>query len=294
MNRLSRPVLAVDLGGTYIRTGIVGTDFRVRHRQRGSTPAGSSAELLNGLLELIYRSDRRLYRSVSIGFAGLVSWPDGRIITAPSLPAVTNLPLRRYIQGILKRPVTVDNDATLWTLGEALLGAGRGRRVVAGLTLGTGVGGGLVVDGRVFRGKDNVSEFGHMIVRDGGPADQHGGRGHLESYAGGWSIGRTYARATGRRLSAADVAKRRNPASRRIMADAAHALALALANIIHLMNPDIVVIGGSVARAPGLLTTAKQALPQYLLHPTIETPVVAARLGEDAPLIGAAILSSTR
>lgn len=294
MNRLSRPVLAVDLGGTYIRTGIVGTDFRVRHRQRVSTPSGGSDKLLNGLLELIYRYDRQLYRAVSIGFAGLVSWPDGRVITAPSLPAVTNLPLRRYLQGILRRPVTVDNDATLWTLGEASRGAGRGHRIVAGLTLGTGVGGGLVVDGHVFRGKNNVSEFGHMTVRDGGPADQHGGRGHLESYVGGWSIGRAYTRATGQRLSAADVAKRRSPASRRVMANAAHALTLALANIIHLINPEIVVIGGSVAQAPGLLTAAKQALPQHLLDPTIETPVVAARLGEDAPLIGAAILSSTR
>jgi len=292
MKRRPTFVLAIDLGGTKIRSGLIGDDFLVRDVRTTRTPTGTDAEILNALLDVIYTYDRRDFFAVGIGFAGLTSWPDGTVKTAPSLPGVAGMPLRRLLSRTLRKPVFVDNDATLWTYGEAIHGAGRGRRVVAGLILGTGVGGGLVVDGKIFRGKDNATEFGHMIV-GGSASDRHGGRGHLEAHIGGWALGRLYTRTRRSSRQAHDLgreARRGSRAARRIVSQAADGLALGLANLITIINPDVVIVGGSVSRLPGLMNRARQELKKLLVHQSLMTPIVRARLGPDAPLIGAAAL----
>src|SRR5689334_11569470 len=117
MKRPTTSVLTIDLGGTKIRAGLVGRDLRVHEKRTIPTPQYGSVSILNALLGLIYTFPRSSYGHVAVAFAGLTSWPDGSVLTAPSLPDVTNVPLRRYLQRILRRKVTVENDVTLWTLG---------------------------------------------------------------------------------------------------------------------------------------------------------------------------------
>lgn len=199
------------------------------------------------------------------------------------------------MQRLLKSPTVVDNDSTLWTYGEALLGAGRRARTVLGLILGTGVGGGFVVDNKVYRGRHNATEFGHMIIRDHGMRDQHGGAGHLESYCGGWAIERQYFRASHRRLSGEGIsvaARRGDRIARGVIRHAANYLAIGIANLLHLFDPDVLMLGGNIAKLHGLLPEMRRRLPDYLLHRAFSsTPVVNPRLGDDAPLIGAALLA---
>lgn len=292
----AKNVLAVDLGGTKIRTGLVDARGRVHDiRQVPTRDRRFENRTLPALIEAISAYPRAAYSLIGIGFAGLTTWPEGVVVVAPSIPGLRRTPLRRSIERRFRTPTVVDNDATLWTLGEALRGAGRGHQIVAGLTLGTGVGGGIVVNGRVLRGRHNTTEFGHMTIDRSGPIDQHGGRGHLESYAGGWAIERAYRRRTGRRLGGPDISRAarlgRRPA-RAVVAEAAELLAVGLANLIHVFDPDIIVVGGSVTRLSGLMAAGRRRIGHYLVHPMLsDTPIVSAALGDDAPLVGAALLA---
>lgn len=211
------------------------------------------------------------------------------------MPGMKHFPLKSVVQQMLKKPTVVDNDATLWTYGEARRGAGRNKRIVAGLTLGTGVGGGLVIDGNIFRGQHNAIEFGHMTVVGNGPIDRHGGRGHLESFAGGWSIERAYRLVAGQQKSGLEIsaaARRGNRLAQQIVQQAANGLALGLTNILRIIDPDIIVLGGSLIRLHNFLRLTKARLRRLIINPLyLDTPIVLSRLGDDAPLIGAALLA---
>ncbi len=289
-------VLTADVGGTKIRTAIVSANSRVRRVRVIPTPSPSQKKRVVPTLTALLRTyEPRTYGKIGIGFAGLTTWPSGRVITAPSLPGMEGFSLRSVIQRGLKKPTVVDNDATLWTYGEALLGAGRRARTVLGLILGTGVGGGFVVDGNIYRGRHNASEFGHMVVHDRGLRDQHGGAGHLEAYCGGWGIEQQYFRASHHRLSGQEIstaARRNDSLARSVIRNAANYLAIGIANLLHLFDPDVLMLGGNIAKLHGLLPEMRRRLPGYLLHRVFSsTRIVNPELGDDAPLIGAALLA---
>lgn len=297
MKPRAKTVLSLDLGGTKIRTGLVGASLKVRDVREVATPRSGADGVLNALVQIVRSYPRAAYQRVAIGFAGLVTWPDGVVLTAPSLHGVNDVPLRRLLEQVLRVPITVENDATLWAYGEALRGAGRKHRVVVAITLGTGVGGGLIVDRKIFRGKDNVMEFGHMII-GGKSRDEHGGLGHLEGYVGGRAMEVKYRRLAHKRLTAREIgqaARRGDRLAKRLIAEAGTALALGLTNLIHLINPDMIVIGGSIVKLPNLLKITRSEVAAHVLHPRLlRTAIVRARLGPNAPLIGGALLARIR
>ncbi|HVL90799.1 MAG TPA: ROK family protein, partial [Actinomycetota bacterium] len=189
---MAAPAIGIDVGGTKIAAAVVDETGGVIARDVVATDADAPNAIATGIVK-IARELRAVAPSVGaigIGAAGLVDTARGLIIAAPNL-SYRNLAIRDYVQTRLSLPVFVDNDANVAAWGEARFGAGRGRGDQVMITVGTGIGGGIILDGRVYRGAHGFgAEIGHMIVQPGGPACPCGANGCYEQLASGNAIGR--------------------------------------------------------------------------------------------------------
>ncbi|MCZ7545875.1 MAG: ROK family protein [Anaerolineae bacterium] len=236
---------------------------------------------------------------VGISAAGQVD-TSGHIFHATGLlPGWAGVPLKREVEAHFGRPTAVLSDGHAAALGEAWYGAGRGRSSVLCLTVGTGVGGGMVVDGEVYRGAWGAAGIvGHtQVVRDGLPCTC-GGQGCLESYVSGPALVREYnARVAGQPAltdgrAVVERARAGDPAAREALAAIGAWLGFGLASLLGALNPEVVVIGGGVSQAGDmLLESARESLRTYGFPTVKETPILPAVLGPQAGLVGAAVLA---
>ena len=302
------PVLAIDIGGTTVAVGLVEPGGRLASWTQAKTPRGLDAGQLWRTLEVL--CDRLLAEArvdprtglagVGCGCGGPMEWPAGRV-SPLNIPAWRSFPLRERLQerfpGI---PVRLHNDAICMTAGEHWRGAGRGRRSMLGMVVSTGVGGGLVLDGRLINGATgNAGHIGHVVVDPGGPFCGCGGRGCLEAIARGpalvaWAQGEGWrpgqAPVTAKEL--ADDAAQGHPVGIAALRRAGEALGIAIASAVQLCDLEVVAIGGGLAQAgPLLFGPLEEALRTHAgLDYARDVPVVAAALGQSAGLIGAAAL----
>lgn len=314
-------VLAIDIGGTKIAAALVDRAGRISFRQQCPTNAHEGAEAILRRIVRLVEEVRAAGAGVTpagvgVGTGGWVDPQDGHIVYAtPLLPGWTGLPLRARLAEALGLSVAVDNDVNVAGLAEATLGAGRGYSPLLCLAVGTGIGGALILDGRVYHGAIGAAgAFGHVSIDAlHGRACNCGNLGCVEMYAAGpamladWlaEAGETRARAwLGRDLAQAslpDVAlllRRDDEAgqlTRQVVQQAGRHLGYALATLLHALNPAAVVIGGGAAQvgAPFLAgirqVIAARAMPAYR-----QTPVLPARFGADAALVGAAVLAAAQ
>lgn len=316
--------VGVDFGGTNIKAGLVDRQGRVvrtevldakrRGRPQAFVPALSRT--VKGLARSVGVPTSRL-RGVGIGAPGLIDVPRGVVHHLVNVPGWRNVPLARRLTERLGCPCVVDNDVNLVALGEWSLGAGRGAHHLVCLTLGTGVGGGLVLGGRLYRGASgSAGEIGHMVVEPGGRRCACGSRGCLETLVGSAAIVRAARAAllqgarTLRRLTRQahgpltpevvyQAAASGDRAAQRIWSEVGCWLGVGIANLVNLLNPDRVVIGGGVAGAWRFLAPAMQRTvrAQAMVVPGRAVRIVHGQLGDKAGVIGAAVLvwqSTTR
>jgi glucokinase len=281
-------VIGVDLGGTKILAGVVDAEGAVEATVEHPTPTSSEAELLDGLEAAVRELLSPQVEAVGFGVPTRVDHRTGIVLGAVNIP-VHEVPFRDEMQRRLGLPVGVDNDANVAALAEFTCGAGREFRDIVMLTLGTGVGGGVVIDGRLFRG---WAELGHVvIVEDGEPC--HGactGRGHIEAYCSGYAADRVARRVLGDGATARDLVTQRHPALEEI---GLH-LGTAIGSLVNIFNPEAVVIGGGFGVAAGelLLPSARRRIVREALAPAGEKVRLAlAELGREAGLIGAALVA---
>jgi glucokinase len=304
----------LDVGGTNIRIGLVDADGAIVAHTKVATPANAD-DRVAAMVDLVTTSRERTGDTdlpVGVGAAGLVDL-DGVVRYAPNLDW-RDAPLRKQLEDALGTTVLVENDASAAMWGEFCAGAAReveGGAVM--LTLGTGVGGGLVMDGQLRRGSTGVGgEFGHMIVAEGGPRCPCGNHGCLEALASGSAIGRTAreAVAAGRRPESAlagidsldgtavtEAARGGDELAVEVLAEVGGWLGVGIASLVNCLDPAVVIIGGGVLSAGLLLLDP--AVDSYRSrvvareHRTLPR-VVQASLGDDAGLIGAALLAAAR
>lgn len=299
-------VVAVDCGGTNLAYGRARSPASVRvagvvptPRRASAIPAAVAAAVAN----LVDGS----VTALGVGSAGLVDHSTGTLVWSPHSSG-RRVALGPELARALGRPVVVDNDANLAGLAEARLGAGVGHHMMLLIALGTGIGGSLVIDGAVERGRGFLGEIGHMVLEPGGPACLCGRRGCWEALVSGTSLGRAAvalaaadpagavaraaggAKPRGEHLSAA--ARQRDPAARAALAAAGEWLGRGLANLVMALDPDVIVLGGGAAAAGrALLGPARAAMTAAIGGSGYRgaTPVVAARFGSRAGLVGAAL-----
>ena len=307
--------VGVDIGGTKLLAVAVTEDGEVAGERRRPTPTGPDAVLsaAGDLVAELVAAEPGV-GAAGFGFAGLVDL-DGVVHYAPNLPGFLGVPAREWLAARCAVPVVLENDANVAALGEVAHGAGRGHREVLVVTLGTGIGGGLVIDGEVYRGGFGLAaEIGHITVDPDGPLCACGARGHWEAVASGTALGwraREWAArgdapgvlargggivdaVTGYEVGAAAMAG--DPDGLAILAEHAGAVAVGLGGLINILDPEIVVIsGGLVDLGDLLLGPLRAVLPDHVeaaAHRTMP-PVVPAALGEHAGAVGAAALART-
>ncbi len=307
--------LGIDLGGTNVRCGVIDESGTILAEQRQPTHAGASwQEMVAAIVKLVHglAGEFPAARAVGVGAAGLVT-REGEIRYAPNIPGFRNAPIRDALTAELDRPVVVDNDANAAAHGELLHGAARGANYALVITLGTGIGGGIIARGRVIRGAHGfAAEVGHFQIDPHGPTCACGERGHWEAFASGSALGRMgRERAVTGRFPAAveraggdadavtgvhvgDAAQAGDPDALAVIREYAGLVAVGLAGLANVLDPDrIVISGGLVELGETLFVPVREAFASdiegYEYRPAID--IVPAQLGENAGMIGAAALT---
>ncbi len=294
---MARRRIGIDLGGTKIEGAILDADCRVLHRIRLPTESAKGYEHILGRIgdlcaELRARAPE--VEVVGIGTPGSVSRRD-RTLKNSNTVCLNGRPLHEDLERRLGCRVILENDANCFALAEALAGAGRGARLVFGVILGTGVGGGIVWNGQLWRGPQHVAgEWGHHRIRATGPRCYCGGRGCVETFLSGPAVERRYRALTGKTLRMPEIAaraRRGERPARTVISRFLDDFGRAMANVIDILDPEVIVLGGGLSNIDELYTAGKEAIARYVFNDELTTPVVRHRLGDSAGVIGAALLA---
>jgi len=308
-------VFAADLGGTNLRAATVDENGKIHFRLKQNTPqAEKPDEIVRALMLAVRECEKQCkangdrIRAVSVVVPGSVNVKQGVVVKAPNLACLDGFRLTAALTSELNLPAILENDANAAAVGEMWQGAAHGRRAIVCVTLGTGVGGGIILDGKLWRGvNDSAAEIGHMCVDPfGGVACLCGSRGCLEVYASATAIVRMAREARprypdsllhpGENLTAEEIYRagmKGDELALEVFRRMGVYLGVGLANLINILNPEMIVIGGGVVSAWALFAKhmhreiAERAFPV----PAKEVKVVPGESGDDAGLLGAAHLA---
>ena len=300
-------VLAADLGGTNLRMAVVASDGQILHRERCPTPRnGDAGSIVSAIVELVNRCRQAVGPETFIaGLAAplIMNLSVGKVGISPNLPMLDGFPLQREVEQAIGVTTILENDATAAAIGESWLGASRGVQNSICVTLGTGVGGGLILNGTPYRGSDGTAgEIGHMVVEPEGHSCGCGSRGCLEQYASATAIVRM---ANELALGGESVLSGQTDFSASQVYDAAiggdtvainvykimgYYLGMALSSLVNVLDPDVIVLAGGLAGGwdAFIHSTREQIEKRAFRVPADRVKLVRAELGDDAGLLGVA------
>jgi glucokinase len=317
-------VVGIDLGGTKILAAVVDGEGRILGQAKRKTKAETGVEsvvtrIVETLDEAVINAKltRKEIQAIGIGAPGPVDTRTGVIATAPNLPGWSNVPLGELMQTQAGIPAAIDNDVNVGALGEFTYGAGRGTSDMVSLFVGTGIGGGIILNGQLRTGaRGAAGEIGHMIVLADGPYCGCGNRGCIEALASRTAIVESLQRAVaagrqsslasllaegGQRLSSGGLAeawRAGDPLTVEVLGRVQHYLGLHVASIVNLLDPEIIVFGGGVIEALGEAFVAPIrpiAYQNFLQRRDADrVRIVVSQLGDNAGILGAAVLARQR
>jgi len=292
-----RPRIGIDLGGTKVEGIVLNGDGEILERMRRPTPQDDYEETLETVCNLVHDLESGHGElPVGIGTPGSISPATGRIKNANST-CLNGRPLREDLERRLARPVRLANDANCFALSEAIDGAGANRRVVFGVILGTGVGGGVIIEGKPLTGLNAIAgEWGHNPLPD--PADAErpgpdcycGKRGCIESWLSGPGMSADHARTAGVTLTAKEIAASETPEAAKTVARYSHRLARALSVVINVLDPDCIVLGGGLSNARTLYDRVPELWEAWVFSDRVDTPLLPPIHGDSSGTRGAARL----
>ena len=307
-------VIAADLGGTHLRVAAVDAAGRIPVRLKERTPKAEQPDEIARMMVAAARACIHQVedaggrvRALSVVVPGTVRAEEGIVSKAPNVPALDGFRLAAALGGELRLPVILENDANAAAVGEMWQGAGRGHKSVVCMTLGTGVGGGIIIDGKLLRGIDgSAGEIGHMSIEPFGAPCGCGSRGCLEVYASATAIARMAREALPQyphstlpasgRLTAKDIYESGmagDELALEVFRRMGMYLGIGMANLVNILNPEVIVVGGGVADGWNLFINhaREQMLARAFPEPGRRVTVARAEQGDDAGLLGAAHLA---
>jgi glucokinase len=322
-------VVGVDLGGTKILAAVVDQDGKILGEEKQPTmPASDADEIVKRMNKTVRQAiknagvPKKQVAAVGVGAPAPIDPETGFVFHAPNIPMIRDFPLGERLSKKLGVPVLVDNDVNVGTVGEHALGAGRGTKDMVGIFVGTGVGGGVIVNGQLRHGyRNSAGEVGHMVVGYKGLPDEPicgcGRPGCLEAYASRTAIERDIdaAIAAGRETTVTELLDKTNkeritsgvlakalekddPLVTEVMARVTTYLSVHVASIVNFFDPEMIVFGGGVTEALGeqLLKPIRQRAPQWYIKQddAEKVQIVAAKLGDYAGVLGAATIARQR
>lgn len=320
MSNYDLPILAVDLGGTKILTALVSRKGKIIARERCLTLADEGpAPVIERLLSAV-DSILRLRKlspseldSISIAAAGAVDLEKGLVTLSPNLPGWHDVPLAKVVREKYRVKVFLVNDASAAALGEHRFGSGKGVNNLVFLTIGTGIGGGIIINGELYQGASgSAGEIGHMTIDMNGLRGTCGNIGCLETLVSGTTIAREARRRInqGEKSTLKDVvagktdeittekigaaARKGDALALAVIAEAGAYLGVGMVNVVNIFNPEMIIVGGAVAKLGDLLLEpARQAVRDRAFPESAQAVrIVTARLGEEAGIYGAAAYAS--
>ena len=307
--------IGIDLGGTNMKAGLVDRDGKIHHRLSIRTDNNADPQTISN--QIFYLIDEIInvgaglkpaptnIIGVGLGSPGLVDKKGETILFSPNLPLWRNIPIKRMVSERFSVPCVLENDANAAAWGEKWVGAGREADSLVMLTIGTGIGGGIVINKKLWRGVNNVAaEIGHMVIQMDGPKCSCGNYGCIEAYASATAKVRRFKESlkSGMPSSLKDAgeitAKMINDAALQqgdrasldIIKETGQYLGIAIVNIMHILNPEVIVLtGGMIGSGDLLMNPIKQVIEEKAFEASAkETKIVFSQLGNDAGIIGAA------
>jgi len=294
---MSKYKIGLDLGGTKIEGIVLDAQGRELFRKRVPTEQEFGYHhILNRIKELhdeLSAQIKNQPHTFGIGAPGVVSPRTGLVKNSNTL-CLIGQPLRTDLENLLGRKIEIQNDANCFAMAEALLGAGRGKKLVFGVIMGTGCGGGIVHHGEVITGPQGIAgEWGHSSIDPNGPECYCGQRGCVETFISGGGLEARYAEQFGIKKSFREIVKdfyAGEPDAAAFMKIFFRNFGRALANLIAVLDPDIIVIGGGVSNFAALYSEGVAQAGKFVFSDSLETPIVKNQLGDSAGVIGAALI----
>ena len=286
--------IGIDLGGTKIEGILVDETFETIERKRIPTNQDDGYDSIlqsikNLILELTHESDEKF--SIGICTPGALSLNSG-LIKNSNTQCLIGKDLRNDLQNILHHDVSIENDANCFALAEARLGAGKNSNLIFGVIMGTGVGGGIIIDGKIHHGRTNIAgEWGHHCLHDEGNSCYCGNRGCVETYISGPALEKNWSQLSNLNQSLPEIIQNTdNPNFVNWKKTFLNNFGLSLANVIDILDPDMIVLGGGVSNIDFLYDEGKNFVYEKVFSDTIDTPIVKNKLGDSAGVFGACLL----
>jgi fructokinase len=289
--------IGIDLGGTKIEGIVLDASGRELFRKRIPTEREGGYDHVLNRIRLMHAD---LVATVpgqpttfGIGTPGAIS-PRTGLMKNSNTVCLNGRPVKADLERLLGRKIELQNDANCFAMAEALLGAGKGKRLVFGVIMGTGCGGGIVYKGEVFTGAQAIAgEWGHMSIDPQGPLCYCGQRGCVETYISGGGLENRWAEQHGQRRLLREIAQdyaTGEPRATEFMQAFFDRFGRAMANLINILDPDLVVIGGGVSNLDVLYTEGAATVRKYVFNDELATPIVKHQLGDSAGVLGAALV----
>ena len=286
--------VGIDLGGTKIEGILVDENYQTITRKRIPTNQeegyNSILESIKSLVfELVQKSDEKV--SIGICTPGALSLDSGSIKNS-NTQCLIGKDIQNDLKNILHYNVSIENDANCFALAEAKLGAGKNSNLVFGVIMGTGVGGGMIINGKIHHGRNNIAgEWGHHCLRNGGNICYCGNMGCVETYISGPALEKNWSQLSGLNQSLPEIIENTNNQYfdnwKKTFLDN---FALSLSNVIDILDPDMIVLGGGVSNIDFLYNEGKNAIYEKVFSDRIDTPIVKIELGDSAGVFVACLL----
>jgi len=286
-------LIGVDFNANTISAGLVDLTGKIIKKVEMPTDAKKGKkQVLDNLFAAISKVKKSHVIGIGIGVPGYVDKKRGIIHNAPNLPDWKDVNLKRMIEERINLPTYIDNDINCFALAESKCGSGKKIDNFVVMSIGSGVGSGIVINGKIYRGtNDCAAEIGHTVVVENGDKCNCGNYGCLETYSSGLAIERRFKDATKKRMTYEEIAKEysKNKKAKEIINDAGKYLGVGIANVINFLNPELVIVGGPVIRIvkPIAPLAFKEAQRRALSIPAERVKIMESTL-EDAGIIGAA------
>ncbi len=297
MENSKKRILALDVGGTKIASAIVeleGEGYKIFDYNKNETPKGKE-KVINKIIEIAVNYEKNGgFDEIGIAIAGQVDNKKDLVKNAPNIKGFMNVNLKKIIKEKTGKNAEIDNDVKCFAMAEKKYGKGKKYKNVVYITVGTGIGGAIEIGSKLYRGANNTAgEFGHMVIVSGGEKCPCGNLGCWEQYVSGKAIENSYYKISGERKKAKDIAfdSLKNIAlDKKIIRESSFCLATGLINIINTINPEIIIIGGSIVKSDEILKLAKKEVEKRVLIPARKTKVEKSSMEDEAFLVGAALL----
>ncbi|MDA0756822.1 MAG: ROK family protein [Crenarchaeota archaeon] len=286
--------IGIDLGGTKIEGILTDENYKTITRKRIPTNQENGYNsILDSIENLVLDLTQKSNEKVSIGICtpGALSIDSG-LIKNSNTQCLIGKNIQNDLKNILKCNISIENDANCFALAEAKLGAGKNSNLVFGVIMGTGVGGGIIIDGKIHHGRTNIAgEWGHHCLHHDGNSCYCGNNGCVETYISGPALEKNWFQLSGLNQSLPEILQNRNNPNfndwkKTFLAN----FALSLSNVIDILDPDMIILGGGLSNIDFLFDEGKNAVYEKVFSDTVDTPIVKNELGDSAGVFGACLL----